>query len=170
MANVAAAANGGTVAATSSVVNFAASGSINGDRTTTGWGANGGWASLPNLTGAAPGETLTVTFNAAYWINEIDVITYGTAGAPTLTDTIGGFGITDYTVQYWNGSSWVVLATVTANDKVWRQFTFSAVNTTSIRVNITTAQDNTARILELEAWDTAGPPPPSGFNALLIAP
>jgi len=41
---------------------------------------------------------------------------------------------------------------VTSNNLVWRKFTFSAITTDRIRVLVTGALYNYARIVELEAW------------------
>jgi hypothetical protein len=146
--NVALTANGGTASSTSAAAGYAASGAINGDRTTTGWGSDGGWGA--NGPGAA---SLTIDFDATYIIDEINCITYGSATEPDLTTTFASFGATDYVVEYWDGAAWQNVATVSGNDKVWRQFTFSPVSATKIKVTVTGAMtDSVARMVEFEAF------------------
>jgi serine protease len=71
---------------------------------------------------------------------------------PTDTLTFTKYGITDFTVQGWNGSSWVTLATVSGNNLVKRTVSFTAYTTTQIQIVVNKAVDNWSRITELEAW------------------
>src|SRR5438034_463160 len=41
-------------------------------------------------------------------------------------------------------------------NNVWRQFTFSAINTSKIRVLTNASPDNYSRLTEVEAWTAAG--------------
>jgi hypothetical protein len=158
--NVAASANGGTAAASSTVnASFPASNCISGSRDSTkngGWGNGGGWN---DGTQNIWPDTFDVTFNATYQINEIDVITlkdqYTVPGVPTLTDTFNSYGIIDFLVQYWDGSSFQTIATVTANNNVWRQFLFTPISTNQIRITINMGGQGYSRLVEIEAW-TAG--------------
>ncbi len=155
--NVAAAANGGT--ATASSETYPATAATNGARDSfygAGWGTvDGGWNDATNLTYP---DWLQVEFGGTYSIGEIDVITLKDAftayGYPTLADTFASYGIVDFEVQYWNGSSWVAVTggTVTGNNKVWRRFTFSPVMTTKIRVYVTAGLTQYSRIVEVEAY------------------
>lgn len=153
--NYALSSNGATAAATSQYsAAYAPSYAIDGTRAPYHWDAGGVWNSVPVPSSGSP-EILTVDFGASRTITEIDVITvrdsfYDTSPL-TLTETFSAYGNTDFTVEYWNGSSWINIATVTGNNKVWRQFTFAPLTTTKIRVRITGAV-NAARIAELEAW------------------
>jgi len=155
--NVALAANGSTVIASSTAnSNFAATSAINGDRTGNNWGnGTGGWND--GTRGVYP-DSLEVDFPASKAIDEISVFTlqnnWTTAGQPDLTTPATGEGILDFDVQYWNGSAWVTVpnGSVTGNDKAWRQFTFSAVTTTKIRVVVNNSRNNYSRIVELEAY------------------
>jgi hypothetical protein len=63
-------------------------------------------------------------------------------------------GITSFEVQYWTGDAWVTVpnGSVTGNNKVWRQFTFSPIATGKIRVLISNALNGHSRIVELEAY------------------
>jgi len=77
-----------------------------------------------------------------------------TAGPPDLTTPATGEGILDFDVQYWDGSNWITVpnGSVTANDKAWRQFTFTAVTTMKIRVVVNNSRNNWSRIVGLEAY------------------
>jgi RHS repeat-associated protein len=152
--NVALAANGGTTLASSSLSGYPASKVNDGDR-------KGGdpkfWAD------SNPGNFLSdwveVDFSGSKTISEIDVVTLqdnlSSPIEPTLTQTFSSYGATQYDVEYLNGSTWTAVTggNVTGNNKVWRQFTFTAVTTTKIRVVVKAVSDsNYSRIVELEAW------------------
>jgi len=64
--------------------------------------------------------------------------TFWNPSEPTETMTFSLYGITDYQVQYWNGSSWLTVpgGTVTGNNKVWRKLAFPNLTTDKIRVYI----------------------------------
>ena len=62
------------------------------------------------------------------------------------------YGIRDFRVEYWTGSSWVTCGEVTGNDKVWRKFSFAAVMSTKIRVYVTGGEATRSRIVEVEAY------------------
>jgi hypothetical protein len=155
--NVALATYSGVASASSTYnVNFPTTAVTNGDRTGTGWGSGGGWND--NTMYAYP-DWLQVNFATSTLISEINVFTVqdnsGSPSTPTLAMTFANSGITNFSVQYWNGSSWVDVtgSPVTGNNKVWRQFTFTPVATDRIRVTVTaTAGANDfSRIVELEA-------------------
>jgi hypothetical protein len=105
-------------------------------------------------------DWLQVDFNGTKNITEIDVFTMQdndqNPSDPTLGMTFVEDGITAFDVQYWNGSAWVTVpnGSVTGNNKVWRQFTFSAIATSKVRVLVNNALNTRSRIVELEAWDT----------------
>lgn len=151
--NVAAQANGGVATASSEYSSvYYAIYANDGYRITipSSW-----WNSY---TGILP-EWLQIDFDAAYDIGEVDAIfqrdDHGTnSSPPTLSETWTLEGVTDFQIQYWNGSSWQDFTgcNVTGNDKVWRQFTFSPVNTDKIRIYITAAPGGYGRVVELEAW------------------
>src|SRR5207253_4809468 len=81
-------------------------------------------------------------FNASYPINEIDFFTlqdnYQNPSPPTLNMTFTLYGVTDFEVQYWTGSTWTDVpgGNVTGNNHVWTQFTFASITTAKIRVLI----------------------------------
>ena len=147
--NYALASSGSVATASSADGRYPASFAINGDRPGTNLGL---WVS-----GAGLPQWLEVNFGQVRTIDEIDVITvqdnYQSPTEPTLTTTFTRtYGNTAFEVQYWNGSGWVNIASVTGNNKVWRQFTFAATTTTKIRVNVTGSADNYAYLTEVEAW------------------
>src|SRR5207253_4328122 len=65
---------------------------------------------------------------------------------PTDTMTFSLFGVTDFYVQGWTGSSWVTLATVNGNNLVKRTVTFPAFTTTNVRVYLTGALNGLSRL------------------------
>jgi hypothetical protein len=91
-------------------------------------------------------------------IDEINVFSmqdnYSAPVEPTLAMTFGYWGLRAFEVQYWNGSAWVTVpgGSVTLNNKVWRQFLFTPITTTKIRVWITGALNGYSRVIEVEAW------------------
>jgi F5/8 type C domain-containing protein len=86
---------------------------------------------------------------------------------PTLAMTFVEDGITAFDVQYWTGSAWATVpnGSVTGNNKVWRQFTFSAITTTKVRVLVNNALNTRSRVVELEAWGTSNASPNQALAA-----
>jgi len=178
--NVAATANGGFATASSTVnSNFPASAAINGDRTGTSWGTpTGGWAD--GSQGAYSQDWVQIDFNGTKTINEIDVYTlrdnYASQSTdPTLTETFNtalntGQGVTSFDVQYLSGSGWVTIdcgnptnpcGRVYNNNKVRRQFIFSPVQTSAVRVAVHGSvpfsfANNYSRLIEIEAYQNVG--------------
>ncbi len=154
--NVASAANGATVVASSAYnAAFAAGGAIDGDRKGVAWGNNGGWND------ATPGlfpDWLEIDFAGAKKISEIDVFTvqdnYAAPIEPTPAMTFTLYGITNFQLQYWNGTIWVDIpnGNISGNNLVWQRIAFPSVTTTSIRVNVTNALNSFSRITEVEAY------------------
>src|SRR5204863_9800871 len=150
------ASNGGTVAASSTLSTYVASYIIDGSRR-----AINSAIGLDNTYNSFP-DWLEVSFNGNKTISEIDVVTqqddYQNPVEPTLTQTFSLYGITAFDVQYWNGSAWATVpgGSVTENNKVWRQFTFSPITTTKIRVVVNAGADNAfSRVVEVEAWTSS---------------
>ncbi len=165
--NVALASNGGVATASSTPdpndrsdpyygygFVYPPSGVNNGDRKGLNWMHGGGWR---DGTDNKFPDWLQVDFSGTKTIGEIDVFTlqddYGNPDEPTLSMTFDTWGITDFDVQYWDGSQWVTVpgGSVTGNNKVWRQFLFSSVATSKIRVQINNALMGNCRVVELEA-------------------
>ena len=135
----------------------------NGDRTGVHWGTSpltgSGWQ---DATAGTYPDWLQVEFDGSKTIDEIDVFTaqdaYWDPVEPTESMTCSTYNITNFDVQYWNGSSWVTVpgGSATANNKVWRKFTFTAVTTTKIRVVVNAALSDYSQIVEVEAWGSVG--------------
>lgn len=158
--NVALATNGATASASSTYsTGYAATGAINGDRKGTNWGNGGGWN---DGTASSYPDWVQVNFNGTKTINELDVFTvqdnYTGPAEPSEDMTFTSWGIVDFQVQYWNGSSWqtVPSGSVTSNNKVWNRFTFSNITTDKVRVNITNALGGYSRVTEIEAYESGG--------------
>ena len=156
--NVALQSNGGSAVASSTYSpGFPATGAINGDRRGLNWGAAGGWADATS--GAWP-DTVQINFNGTKNISEIDIFTlqdaYTAPQEPTEALLFTQYGITDFDVQYLNGAVWVTVpgGSVTANNNVWRKFSFTAVSTNAIRVVVRGSLAGYSRITEIEAYGT----------------
>src|SRR6202008_1321668 len=97
-------------------------------------------------------DWLEVDFAGTKTIDEIDVFTlqdnYTSPVDPTPTMTFSNYGITDFDVQYWDGSQWVTVpgGSITGNNKVWTKVGFTAVTTTKIRVLVNNALAGYSRI------------------------
>ncbi|HXD34308.1 MAG TPA: RHS repeat-associated core domain-containing protein, partial [Pyrinomonadaceae bacterium] len=118
---------------------------------------------------------IEVAFSGPKTIDEIDVFTcrddYATQTDPSATQTFSNYGTTSFQVQYWNPdtSGWTVVSggSFTGNNLVWRKITFSAVTTTKIKVTVSAAADNVARLMEVEAWSGSNPGTPAKNMALV---
>ncbi len=147
--NVAASA-AGAIALASTTYNstFLPDTTINGDRKGVTYWNDGTSDTWP--------DWLEVDFNGSKTINEVDVFTvqdnFQSPIEPTAAMTFSLYGIKNFDVQYWNGSAWVTLASATNNTLVWRQFTFTPVTTTKIRIFVTNGLNSWSRITEVEAW------------------
>src|SRR5713101_3342311 len=74
--------------------------------------------------------------------------------------TFSIYGLSQYEVQYWDGSAWtdVTGGNITGNNKVWRKFIFSAITTSKIKVLTHASTDGYSRLVEVEAWGSGVPP------------
>lgn len=157
--NVAAASHGATAVATSTYsANYPASAVIDGDRTGRIWGAGGAWANaVPSQT-----DTVTVIFNGAQTIHEVDVFSlqdaYTTPVQPTLTDTFTLYGLTDFTLEWSDGATWQAIGSVAGNPFVWRRITFAPITAVGLRITITGSLNGYSRLVELEAWTMPAEP------------
>ncbi len=157
--NVALASYGATATASSTVnANFPASGAINGEHNGNDWGAGGGWND--GTRNAFP-DNIEINLNVTQLVDAIDV--YTLKNSPNNGSTVGDFtsassyGIKDFTVEYWNGSSWVTAATYTGNTRVKRRVSFSTpVSTSKVRVVVSSSGDgNYSRVVEIEVFSCA---------------
>jgi glucose/arabinose dehydrogenase len=153
-ANVALASAGAVASASSQYSNaFPASAAINNERAGANWGNGSGWN---DGTFAAYPDSLQVAFAGMQSIDRVVVYTLQdnatNPSEPTDAMTFTSYGIVDFSVDGWNGSAWVALATVTANNRVKRSLTFTPFVTDRIRVNVTRAMGGYSHITEVEAW------------------
>ncbi len=162
--NVAAAANGGQATASSAYnQNYPAGGAIDGERVGVDWGKGGGWN---DATADAWPDWLQVDFSGKKSIGKVEVFTLHQAysGYPelavakpmgiSLNTEAGAVGLTDFKVEYWDGNAWkpVTGGTIAGNTKARRRISFPSVITSKLRVSITGANKQYARITEVEAW------------------
>jgi hypothetical protein len=151
--NVALASTGAVASASSAAAGYPASAINNNRRSGAGWGSGGGW--LDATWGTFP-DWVQINFNGARRIDRAVVYTlqdnYLNPVEPTDTMTFSLYGIVDFNVQGWNGSSWVTLSRVTGNNLVKRTVTFPAFTTDRIRVQVTNGSRGWSRITEVEAW------------------
>jgi N-acetylneuraminic acid mutarotase len=126
-----------------------------GDRRGTNWEAGGGWNDA--TLGGYP-DWVEVRFGGARALTEVNVFTvqdnYASPAEPAAGMLFTQYGVTDFEVQYWDGTAWVAVpnATVAANNQVWRNFTFTAVTSDRIRVWVTGALAGYSRLTEVEAY------------------
>lgn len=160
-ANLLSQANGGTASASSvHSAGYGSSGVNNGDRRGADWGNGGGWN---DGTPDTFPDWVRVDLPRATNVSEIDVFSvqddYLHPAEPNESMTFSQYGLVDFDVQYWDGSNWITVSggAVTGNNQVWRKFTFPAVSTTSIRVNVRRALGTWSRVTELEAYGDAPP-------------
>jgi hypothetical protein len=156
--NLAAAAASATASASSTYNAGTPVGSlIDGNRRGSVWASGGGWSSAANPTVASP-QWVQVSLNGSRRIQEIVVTTlqdnYAAPIEPTAATTFATYGIRDFAVQYWSGSGWITAGSITGNNRVMRRFTFAPVQTTAVRVLVTAALQNYARIVEVEAYES----------------
>ena len=154
--NFASQANGGVASATSVYgTGFSASGANNGDRQGLQWGSGGGWhsASADHFP-----EALQINFSGTKTISEVDVFTvqdaYTTPSEPTSAMQFTQYGITDFEIQYWNGTSWITVpgGSISGNRNVWRKLSFAPIMTPAFRILVLNALGSYSRITEVEAY------------------
>jgi len=152
---VALAANGGVASASSTYSGgYSATGVIDGQRSGSVWGTNGGWNDATY--GSFP-DWVQINFNGAKTIDHVTVYTvqdnFQSPVEPTDTMTFSLYGLTAFEVQGWNGSTWVTLGSVNGNNLVKRTVSFSPYTTDRIRIVTNGSADGIwSRITEIEAW------------------
>jgi hypothetical protein len=162
MINVALASNGAVATASSTTPeaegSYPVSSINNGDHKGLNWGSGGGWR---DGTDSAYPDWVQIDFNGSKSISEIDVFTvqdnYANPSEPTETQTFGVYGITDFEVQYWNGSTWATVTggSIAGNNRVWKKLTFTELTTDKIRVVVSNALYGRSRLVEVEAYGLA---------------
>lgn len=143
-------------------------GAIDGDRTGTNWENGGVWAD--DTVDQFP-DWLRVDFAGARTIDRIIVTTvqddYANPVDPGAGLTFALFGLSDFSLQYWDGAQWqeVPGGAIAGNRQVLREVNFRPLTTTSIGVLVTGALAGYSRIVEIEAYEPGGtapaPPPPA---------
>jgi hypothetical protein len=154
--NVALASNGGVATASSTFNNkYPVAAIINGDRLGLNWGNGGGWNDKTKNNWP---DWVEITFAGQRTIEEVDVFTvqdsYNNPSPPTTSMTFSRYGVVDFAIQYWTGSAWQTVpgGTITGNNRVWRQVSFTPVTTSRIRIHITNALDSYSRLTEVEVY------------------
>jgi hypothetical protein len=153
--NWALASNGSTASASSTFnPGYPASSVIDNKRSGAGWGAGGGWN---DLTTAVFPDWVQINFAGTKTIDHVVVYTIqdnaGNPVEPTDAMTFDLYGVTSFQVQAWNGSSWVIVGSVTNNRYVKRAVAFAPITTDRIRIVGMSAADGAwCRITEVEAW------------------
>ena len=116
--NVAAASAGATASASTTYAGYSPAGAINGDRKgATGARAAAGTTPRP---GSFP-DWLQVDFAGPRTISEVRLFSvqdnYTNPVEPTTTQTFSLYGVTSFTVQYWDGAQWLTVpgGTITGN-------------------------------------------------------
>ncbi len=150
--NVALSSAGGVASASSTLSGYSVASMNNNDR--KGVGTAGRWK---DATQNVYPDWAQITFSGQKTINRVVVYSvqndYDHPVEPTDSTTWSLYGVTDFTVQGWNGSAWTILATVTGNNLVKRTSTFASFTTDRIRINVTKgASGGYSRIVEIEAW------------------
>jgi len=165
--NYALASRGATVSTSSLFrADLPAEAVIDGDRRSQ-FMADGRYNFWHSGSGGQKPDWLEINFGEARSIDEVGVVTlqdqFTNPVEPTEQTTFSLYGVTNYEVQYWNGSGWAAVpgATVSGNDRVWKRFTFAAVTTDRIRLVIHATADGWSRVMEVEAWGGGRPPAPT---------
>jgi hypothetical protein len=155
--NVALASNGGMSTSSGTFSSAFPESAVNdGDRTGGNWGNGGGWND--NSADDFSNDWMEIDFSGSKTIQEIDVFTlqdnYSNGTEPSPCTTFSLYGITDFNVQYWDGSAWVNVpcGSVSGNNLVWRKLIFSSITTSKIKVVVHNALLHNSRIVEIEAY------------------
>ncbi|MBK8571015.1 MAG: fibronectin type III domain-containing protein [Nitrosomonadales bacterium] len=127
----------------------------NNQRTGTPGGTGGGWR---DATFNAYPDWVQINFGGTKTVDRVVVYTlqdnYTTLIEPTDTLTLAP-GVTGFTVQGWNGSAWITLATVSGNNLVKRKVNFAAFTNRPDSGKRYQRTLQPFRITEIKAWDVA---------------
>jgi hypothetical protein len=150
--NVALASAGTVASASSTYSSYYPVAAVN-DNNRKGAGSGGFWK---DATSRVWPDWVQLAFPGSRTISKVIVYSvqnsYTAPVEPTDTLTFSLYGLKAFDVQGWNGSAWVTLASVTANNLVKRTVTFAPYTTTKLRIVIGNASDGYARVNEIEAW------------------
>jgi len=151
---------GSTASASSNYsASFPPSAAIDGDRAGRNWGAGSGWN---DGTFQAWPDWLQVHLGGLRTIDRVVVSTLQDNVMDPMepSDYTGftSFGIQDFTVEAWTGTSWVLLGRVTGNTRVTRHIGFAPVAVDRIFVHVTRSLGGYSHITEVEAWGAVSYP------------
>ncbi|GGH46526.1 hypothetical protein GCM10008014_09240 [Paenibacillus silvae] len=128
-----------TITADSTFSGYSTARINDGDRST----ALGGASSWANNANTALPQNVTLDLGQSKQVSKVDLY------------TSQGYVMSDYDVEYWNGSSWVSLVKITNNTNVYRSHSFSPINTSKIKIVCKKGPSHQAgyvRINELEIY------------------
>ncbi len=155
-ARATAASGKATVRVSSVLSNWTAASLIDGDRSGAAWKQGAGWA---DSTRESYPDWVEFEFDKVRAIRLVNVFTlqdnYAQAKTPVTRETPAlQEGISDFTIQGWNGTAWVTVpgGTVKGNDRAWRQLTFAPMRIKKLRVRIDAGRQGYSRLIEVEAW------------------
>jgi hypothetical protein len=154
--------------ASSTLIGYPAASAIDGDRVGQNcnlianqqpcWGNSGGWND--STRGVFP-DWLRVDFFRAHSIGRIVVTTFqDNFSTPRIEPYLGlqvgnNYTIDDFTIEVLNASGqWVQVANVAGNIDIIREFVFTPVLGTAIRVTVSDSYVNYSRIIEFEAYSS----------------
>jgi hypothetical protein len=126
-----------------------------GEHKGTNWENGGGWN---DATRDVWPDTLEIDYGLSRTIDEIRVYTvqnnFLAPVEPTATTPADLYGIEDFDVQYFDGSTWVTVpgGAITGNDRAMRVLLFEPITTTKIRVCINKGRNHFSRITEVESF------------------
>ncbi|MGB9866334.1 MAG: flagellar filament capping protein FliD [Bacillota bacterium] len=126
---------------------YSASGAINGDTSSLRWGTTGGgWND--GTAGVYP-DYLQIVFAGQRTIDTVKVYTLNSEAFPA-----NQYGVRDLRVQYWDGTTWITVSTVSGNTSGVVSCSFDPVTTDRIRVVVdaTNGQGDYSRITEVEVY------------------
>lgn len=148
----------GTVTASSLAAGFTSSRLIDGD-TTHFTGAAFGWQPLAAPVGT---QTATIDLGATRTVTRIEVDLAGTVAPLWYADnatTASPAPLDTFTVQKWNGSTWVDFSpaiNVASNTQLHRTFTVASTSTAKLQVGVPSG--TTAQINEVQAFNDTSTP------------
>lgn len=151
-ANLALTSNGGFVTASSTAAGFDPQDIANGNTDSESFGAGvNGWQ---DDTSATYPDYLTINFDDTRMLSRASIWHLNSAAMPVAT-----FGIKSFSVDYLDASSkkWVSFQTIDNNMSPKTSIVFdSGVRASAIRLNITEARNDFARLVEFEAFEDRG--------------
>lgn len=148
--NVAAARNGGAVAASSEYsADYPAASIIDGRTSSDDWGQGGGWN---DATADTFPDWVEISFSRTTTIDQINIYTLNSETYPAAT-----YGIKDFDLEYWDSSSstWKLINSFTDNTQGLIAYEFSAVATDKVRLTVKAANgaNDYSRLVEVQVYE-----------------